>query len=127
MNNLKILVEQMREAAEDAYQQQSSGATLCQIHKDGRVTGGLKYSEGRLVALSRVRRLLDTHGSSDDALTSLLEALRQEWEDDLEQHKVHERPSISWIAYLQGGRDALVALLATLESGHSAQMLIPQP
>lgn len=43
---------------ERAYQTQAGGASFCQLQKDGRVTGGAKYEEGRLVALHTARRLL---------------------------------------------------------------------
>lgn len=83
------------------------GATVCQIHKDGRVSGGAKFAEGQLVALRALRRrLLD--GQPADAAW---QAERATWQAAVARQQSAERPSIPWLAYSQGGVDALDALL----------------
>ena len=54
-------------------------ATACQLHKDGRVTGGMKYDEGRLVALINLQRAVRTAESTNAAVDAAIagEAARQ--------------------------------------------------
>jgi hypothetical protein len=90
---------------------QMGDATACQLHKDGRVTGGLKYDEGRLVALSNLRRTLRRQeGATPAGLDAALAAERAEWQELLARHQAAAKPSLPWVAYAQGGLDALDAL-----------------
>ena len=93
-----------RTAAERELATQLGGATLCQIHTDGRVTGGAKYAEGRLVALADLQRRL--RGADIEPLAVAHEELAR-WTADLERLRAQERPSLPWLAYRQGGVDAL--------------------
>lgn len=89
---------------------------VCQIHKQGRVTGGLKYDEGQLVALNAVRRLLAGMAGpcSAEEIAAALEAERAKWESNLAGHQARERPALPWVAYYQGGLDAVTSALNVL-------------
>lgn len=81
----------MRRDCESGMLDQMGNASMCEIHKDGRVTGGLKYQEGRLVEFG----------------ADILTAAQIKWTQQLERYQVPECPSIPWIAYSQGGVDAI--------------------
>lgn len=94
-----------RAVAERELAAQLGSATLCRIHTDGRVTGGAKYAEGRLVALADLqRRLRGTEAGNPVAVWA--SELRR-WADDLERLRAQDRPALPWLAYRQGGVDAL--------------------
>lgn len=81
--------------------------TLCETHKSGRVTGGVKYDEGRMAAFSDLKRALrksDPLGAS--ALHDLFTAEQARWQAQLDRHNRQPKPSMPWIAYSQGGVDA---------------------
>ncbi|MFN4294502.1 MAG: hypothetical protein ACK4JD_10250 [Thermoflexales bacterium] len=86
--------------------------SACQLHKDGRVTGGLKYAEGQLIALNDLRRKLNASGemTDDAALRQVLDAEMARWRDGLESQRQRPKPAMPWLAYYQGGLDALEAL-----------------
>lgn len=87
--------------------------SLCEIHKDGHVTGGVKYDEGRLVALRGLLRKLRGVQPVDAAAAQVLIVDEQaRWARELAKHQSAERKSIAWIAYSQGGTDACAGLLA---------------
>lgn len=117
MDSLLDHLEVLRQAAEAAIRQQTGETSVCQVHKDGRVTGGLKYHEGRLVALSDlVRELKRSSASSREAIAALLADAVQRWEIQLARHQGSERPSILWVAYSQGGVDAMTEIQHLLET-----------
>ena len=97
-------LECSRDAASRAIQAEAGTEGVCQLQRDGRVTGGLKVHEGRLVALSRLLR--QAHGLAPEAIAALVDAECTRWEADLAAHRAKPRPSVPWIAYLQGGLDA---------------------
>ncbi len=106
-----------------SFQAQAGGASLCQLQKDGRVTGGVKYDEGRLVALNAARRLLSNRmpdqrneGQERAAGIEAITAEQRTWLSRLAAQKAKERPAIAWIAYYQGGSDALVWVLELLQT-----------
>jgi hypothetical protein len=109
-------LETRRQETEAEIRQQTGSASVCQVHKDGRVTGGLKYHEGRLVALSDLVRDLKRSAADRDAITALLAAAAARWEAQLARHQASERPSILWVAYTQGGVDAVVEIQHLLET-----------
>ena len=89
------------------------GEMSCRIHKDGRVTGGLKYHEGKMNAYAEARRL-----SLDPAnLDANMAAFRKRWADELERRKTTEPSSPPWIAYATGGLEAADRTLAALKTG----------
>lgn len=88
---------------------------VCQLHKDGRVTGGVKYHEGRLVALYSIRRSMA--GLTDADWAQAGEAIEKErgtWQELIERHRRAERPSLPWLAYGQGGLDACQEIMQLL-------------
>lgn len=110
------VVEAAIHLAEKQYLQQSGGQGVCQIHKDGRVTGGLKYAEGQLVALHNIRRRLRSlPGNTATQSRALIEEEAYGWQRELEGQRQREYPSTLWLAYCQGGLDACQQVLAQLD------------
>lgn len=102
-------IEQKQAEVERSFQAHSGGASFCQLQKDGRVSGGVKYAEGRLVALNTAARLVKKMaGESPAAWAEALKAERENWEGALSRQKAKERPAMPWIAYYQGGLDMLI-------------------
>ncbi len=97
-----------REAAASALTAAAGGATLCQLHKDGRVTGGLKYDEGRFTAIGGLLAAVKSC-ESDAACADILREHTERWQADLDRCRSQPRPSIPWVAYAQGGLDACTA------------------
>lgn len=112
-SNLRDWVEAQINEVGQSMDARTGSQAVCQIHRQGRVTGGLKYDEGRLVALSAVRRLLAgmTGSCSAAEIAAVLEAERAKWASTLVSHQARERPAIQWVAYFQGGLDAVVSAL----------------
>ncbi len=106
-----------------SFQAQTGGASLCQMQKDGRVTGGVKYDEGRLVAFITARRLLSDQiadqMNADRPGAAAIETIAAEqrtWLNRLAAQQAREHPAIAWIAYHQGGSDALAWVLESLRA-----------
>lgn len=76
--------------------------SVCTVHKDGRVTGGLKYHEGRMSALAELRRLWRT-GEPDDAALAEVE---RRWEEEFTRRS-NGPSSPLWVSYATGGVDAV--------------------
>lgn len=87
--------------------EQMDGQTLCQLHHDGRVTGGVKYDEGRLAALTA---LLRKWGEGDTQ--RLAEQEMAHWQAQLERYQAMQPPPLHWVAYNQGGVDLLERFLS---------------
>lgn len=105
------LIDQQIARVERAYKVHSGSQPVCQLHKDGRVTGGLKYDEGRLVALMDLRRSMrQVEGAGDGDVMAVIEAELDRWRRDLHTYRSAPRPSLPWIAYNQGSVDALEAI-----------------
>lgn len=96
--------------AEQELTRQTGGENVCRLEKDGRITGGVKYSEGRLAALNAVRRLLQP--DSEAAADAEIDRLLVRWRADLQGWQERPQPPRTWVAYTQGGVDALEQLLA---------------
>jgi hypothetical protein len=79
-----------------------SGATACTLQRDGRVTGGVKYHEGRLVSYRALARTLGE--TPDDRVPEVLAEHAARWRADLERHA--GRGATQWAAYATGGLDA---------------------
>ncbi|MCS6773372.1 MAG: hypothetical protein RMM31_10855 [Anaerolineae bacterium] len=112
--SLTALLQARIAEAERAFVEQMGGATACQLHKDGRVSGSMKYAEGQFVALCDLRCRLNALSPAPD-LTCAQEALNQEearWQAALQHHQ--GRSALSWTAYCQGGVDALRAFREAL-------------
>jgi hypothetical protein len=102
---------------ERLYAAQAGSTAMCELHKDGRVTGGLKYEEGRLVALRAAQRVLTqaTVRTVDDLRASLQQSAG-EWAASLARYASRERPPLPWLAYSQGGFDAVSSVLALIDT-----------
>jgi len=113
VTELLAWLEQQIGRAEKEYAIHAGNQTACQLHKDGRITGGLKYDEGRLVAFTTLRRIVRKSGDgAAGELRAPIEAEQARWQAALHTYRHAPQPSIPWIAYNQGGVDALTAALA---------------
>lgn len=91
-------------------QAQMGSATMCEIHKDGQVTGGLKYEEGRLVVYGDLIRAAKQLDSADD-FPATVTAMQAKWEKQLARYQSQTPRSMPWVAYSQGGVDTLHEVL----------------
>ena len=82
---------------------ETGSATACTLHRDGRVTGGLKYAEGRLVALREIQRAL--------AAGDPVEPIRSRWQDEHDRRRAADLPSPPWVSYATGGLEAVTEVL----------------
>lgn len=98
-------------AAAAAMEVELGANSMCTVHKDGRVTGGLKYREGRLSAFAEARRLARARSDIEAALTAQL----QRWSNELDRRRKSSTPSMAWVAYATGGFDASREALEALE------------
>lgn len=114
-------LEDLRRDCESAIRDHTGGATMCQVHKDGHVTGGLKYEEGRLVVFSNLIRRVKRLQSDDDpdTLMIFLDTETDKWQQQLARYQADERPAITWVAYSQGGVDALESVRQILQQTQS--------
>lgn len=79
-------------------------ATACTLHRDGRVTGGVKYHEGRLVSYRGLRNaLLDEPARP---IGDVLAEHTARWRSELDRHA--GRGPNQWAAYATGGLDAVI-------------------
>ncbi|MBW7885822.1 MAG: hypothetical protein H3C34_24960 [Caldilineaceae bacterium] len=96
----------------------AGGKTTCQLHKSAETTDRLKYDEGQLVALHNIRRALQQiEAWHPDTAQTLVEDERARWDRMLNTYRAAARPAPAWLAYSQGGLDALEALLSVLGDG----------
>lgn len=79
--------------------------SACTVHKDGRVTGGLKYQEGRLNAFAEARRLAKDPVDIADALVRY----KTRWVEELDKRRNASQPSMPWLSYATGGAEAAEA------------------
>lgn len=86
-----------------AMQAELGDQTACRVHRDGRVTGGLKFHEGRMTAFAEARRMARVADQLDDAY---LTDYRERWERELEHRISAARPSPPWVAYATGAAEA---------------------
>ncbi|NTU81650.1 MAG: hypothetical protein HGA45_20100 [Chloroflexales bacterium] len=108
--DLFTVIETQIAAAEHALLAATGGTNVCQLDKAGQATGGAKYQEGRLVALRAIRRLVQ---AADPARAmAQVQQLCDQWRADLTAQQARPQPSLPWLAYTQGGVDALEGLLA---------------
>jgi hypothetical protein len=85
----------------------AGGAAVCVFTKAGTPVPGIKYHEGRRAALKEVARLSGrtSRGAADAAAD-----VRASWAEDLERLTLRDAGP-DWIAYRQGGLDALADLV----------------
>ncbi|MCS6872917.1 MAG: hypothetical protein RML95_04260 [Anaerolineae bacterium] len=96
MNVHEFLAQQIAQARQQ-FESQLGESSLCQVTKDGRITGGMKYAEGQLVAL----RNLEKRIRAGESIESALQAEQAFWQALYDQHTAQ-----TWRAYAQGGLDA---------------------
>lgn len=89
--------------AGEAMSQELGEGSVCTVHKDGRVTGGLKYQEGRMIALADVRRAL-VRGERE---TVALNVAEKRWSAEFERRRSSSPSSPMWVSYATGGLDAV--------------------
>jgi len=108
-------LDQETARAEQDFARHAGNQSACQLHKDGRVTGGMKYDEGRLVALTTLWRIVSMREAWEPAiLAAALEQEQSRWQAALQTYQNAEHPSIPGVAYNQGGVDAIAAGCAAL-------------
>lgn len=96
------LETQIEEAA-GAMSQELGDRSVCTAHKDGRVTGGLKYQEGRMSALAAMRREL----VRGEQATEVIAAADEQWSAEFETRRRARPSSPTWVSYATGGREAV--------------------
>jgi len=84
------------------------GVPVCIATKAGNPAPGVKYHEGRWAALTEVERRC--RRTSDD-VTTVANAVHRSWVDEL-LRLTARAAGADWIAYREGGTDALADLLA---------------
>lgn len=107
-------IDELIAATESALRAEMGAATSCEIHKDGRVTGGMKYLEGKLVAFMRIRRLLAGDGAGGGAVAAAEEVTS--WEAEWRRRTQAPNPSPPWVAYATGGLDAAKEAAALVDN-----------
>ncbi len=116
---LQQVIERLIRQAEQAYQAQAGAASLCQLQKDGWITGDIKYEEGRLVALNNVHRALRADANQKTSAAGFFETMTVEqraWLAALSAQQHKQPQAIEWLAYHQGGVDALAEVLAFMQA-----------
>ncbi len=108
---LARLDAQLAEAAA-ALESELGSDTACTLHRDGRITGGLKYHEGRLIATRQMRRAVEGSADAPGAARAIA-AIRADWLNELDRWRAGVPPSQPWIAYASGGVDATTAIAVT--------------
>jgi hypothetical protein len=101
-------------AAAAAIEAEAGGATVCTLHRDGRVTGGLKYHEGRLIAFREASRAVAAAATAAEARHHL-GAIHSRWQEEFEHRRDAAAPSPPWVAYATGGLDAAGEALGLVE------------
>jgi hypothetical protein len=115
---LSAALDALSNATERSLMAQTGGVNACQLQKAGQITGDVKYDEGRLVVLSMARRQLRAINDAA-ALADYGARLAHElelWREALRVQQERPTPSLAWIAYRQGGIDALTEVLALAQN-----------
>jgi hypothetical protein len=92
-------LDRLIEAAAADLEAAAGGGALCAISRSGRPAPAVKYHEGRWAALTELRR---AHRRGDEAT----EQVGGRWRADLDRLSEQEAGA-NWLAYAQGGVDAL--------------------
>jgi hypothetical protein len=77
--------------------------TACTLHRDGRVTGGAKHLEGRLIAYRDLVTALAE--AADEPVAGVFAEHKARWQAELDRHA--GRGPTQWAAYATGGLDAV--------------------
>ncbi len=111
-SHLLVRLDDRIAAVGESMMGQMNNQSLCQIQKDGCITGGLKYDEGRLETLQTFRRLIAEHLEHSPGLIHA-EVLRREAQ--LERFQQQSHPSIQWLAYWLGAVDMAHEILVWID------------
>jgi len=93
------------------------GVPVCVATKAGKPAPGVKYHEGRWAALTEVARRC--RRTTEDA-AEVASDVRRAWDDELRRLTEHAAGA-DWVAYREGGADALAELLSLTENPGTAQ------
>ena len=107
-NNLSPQLDRLLEAAKAGLDEAAGGGAVCAFTKAGTPVPGIKYHEGRWAALNEVARRY--RRDPKDPATAAHE-ISDAWSADLERLTQRDAGP-DWIAYRQGGLDALADLLS---------------
>lgn len=111
---MTIDLRQLVDAAAASLEAATGGRAVCTAARDGAALPGVKYAEGRWVALREVVRA----ASAPDRLAETALAVRTAWVKELEALRARGAGP-DWIAYRSGGVDALEQLAADAGAGPS--------
>lgn len=101
-SSLLRALEDRVEATADRLAGELGGASACTLHRDGRVTGGMKYHEGRLVSYRDLITAL--RQVPERPVAEVLAEHTARWRSELDRHS--GRGPTQWAAYATGGLDA---------------------
>ena len=109
--DLEAALRARTEAAAADLEAALGGVAACTRHKYGRVTGGMKYHEGRMVSYAEARRALAGGGLP---VSRALHEHAQRWRDEFRRRAGGPEP---WLAYATGGLEAAEDAAALAEQG----------
>jgi hypothetical protein len=96
----------------------------CPMHAHRHAAAGIKYAEGQLVALSKVRRALrHMPAAHTREYEALLRVELCKWAGMLADNRRFEPVSPDWVDYVRGGLDAIAVLLAAVAEQQTAGYL----
>ena len=101
-------LERLLGAATAGLDAAAHGVPVCIATKAGRAAPGVKYHEGRWAALTEVAR--QCRRTSEDA-ADVASEVRRAWVDELSR-LIDHAAGADWVAYREGGNDALADLLS---------------
>ena len=110
--HLTVWLEAQIELAAAAMAEDLGEHSVCTVHKDGRVTGGLKYLEGRMAALAAMRRAI----AAGESTSEVVAAANAHWYADFETRTSGSSTSPLWVSYATGGLDAVREARRRLET-----------
>ena len=108
---LRAVLEAKAAAAAADLEAALGGVSACTRHKDGRVTGGMKYHEGRMASYAEARRAL---AGDDPPPATVLAEHAQRWRTEFRRRAGGPEP---WLAYATGGLEAAEDAAALVEQG----------
>lgn len=106
MSDARVRLARLREEARAGLQGAAGGAAVCAFTRAGTPVPGIKYHEGRWAALTEVDRRC--RRTQEDTL-AVAAGIRADWADQLERLRARQAGP-DWIAYREGGLDALADL-----------------
>lgn len=112
-SKITVLQEHLARA-EKSLQSVTANRSLCELTKAGQVTKGVKYYEGQLQALYKLRRLLLPLAEGDsEQFTARIQSERDGYQALFNHYQAMEYPPSAWLAYYQGALDACDSLVSS--------------